>query len=214
MILRRVACGISAVLAIGGLTACTSDPPEDKAPVIAPGKPGDPVSTVPPGQVSAPPVAPANANDIEYMKRMIEHHQQAIEMAQLAPERAGAEQVKLVADRIAAAQGPEIQAMNAWLKKHGQPTVAPGAHGGHAGHDPATMPGMATQAQLDALRAAKGAEFDRQFLTLMITHHDGALTMAREVQTKGSDENVQLIADEVIATQTAEINRLRAITVQ
>jgi uncharacterized protein (DUF305 family) len=213
MSMRLLACGLSVVLAIGGLTACTSEPQEEKPPVLAPGKPGDPVSTVPPGQVSAPPVAQPNANDIEYMKRMIEHHQQAIDMSSLAPDRAAGEQIKLVASRIADAQGPEIQAMNAWLKSKGQPTVEPGAHGGHHGHDPSTMPGMATTAQLDALRAAKGADFDRQFLQLMITHHEGALTMAREVQTKGSDESAQLIADDVIATQTAEINRLKAITV-
>lgn len=213
MILRRLACGVSVLLAVCGLTACTGDPPEEKPPVIAPGKPGDPVSTVPPGQVSAPPVKPPNASDIEYVKRMIEHHQQAIDMALLAPDRAAGEQVKLIADRIADAQGPEIQAMNAWLRSVNQPTVTPGEHGGHAGHDPNTMPGMATPAQLDALRAAKGVDFDRLFVQLMITHHEGALTMAEEIQTKGSDERLPLIADEVIATQTPEINRLRAITV-
>lgn len=213
--IMRLACGLSVALATGGLAACTSPPPpEDPAPVLVPGRPGEPASTIPPGQATPAPVTPPNANDIEYMRRMIEHHQQAIEMSVLAPDRAAAENVKLVADRIADAQGPEIEAMNGWLRSHGQPTVEPGAHPGHAGHDAATMPGMATPAQLDALRAAKGADFDKLYLQLMITHHQGALTMAREVQTRGIDERVQLIADEVIATQSAEITRLQALTGQ
>lgn len=205
----RLLCGVVAVATLGGVAACTSTPAEPAAPVIVPGKPGEPARTLSPGEsLPKTPQAPPADADVRYLHNMIAHHQQAIEMARLVPERAAALDVKRVGDRIAASQGPEIEAMNTWLRTHGQPTVDP-EHAGHESHD--GMPGMATPAQLDALRAATGTAFDALFLQLMITHHQGALTMAGEIQLKGKDPRIQEIADEVIAEQTAEINRMRAI---
>nr|BFF00745.1 hypothetical protein GCM10020241_24200 [Streptoalloteichus tenebrarius] len=135
---------------------------------------------------------------------MITHHRQALDMAALAPQRAGDEQVRGLAARISDAQGPEIAAMRAWLERTGQAEQ-------HGGHDHASMPGMATPEQLAALRAASGGEFDRQFLRLMIAHHEGAVTMATDVLTRGVDVFVQEMAQDVIATQTAEITRMRAL---
>jgi uncharacterized protein (DUF305 family) len=198
------------VLTLGGTAACTGAPAEKPAPVIVPGKPGEPASTLAPGQTPGVKQIPANDADIRYMRNMIGHHQQAVDMAKLVPQRAVADEVKRVADRISATQDAEIEMMNSWLRQHGQPTVDP-AHAGHESHDPATMPGMATPAQLDALRAATGTAFDAMFLQLMITHHQGALTMAGEIQTRGADVRIQEIADDVIATQSAEINRMRAL---
>jgi uncharacterized protein (DUF305 family) len=197
------------VTTLGGVAACTGTPAEPAAPVLVPGKPGEPVRTLSPGEsLPKTPQAPPSDAEVRFLHDMIAHHQQAIEMARLGPERAAALDVKRVADRIAASQTPEIEAMNTWLRTHGQPTVDP-AHAGHESHD--GMPGMATPAQLDALRAATGTAFDALFLQLMITHHEGALTMAGEIQLKGKDPRIQEIADEVIATQSAEINRMRAI---
>jgi uncharacterized protein (DUF305 family) len=202
-------CGVAAVTMLGGVAACTGTPAEPAAPVLVPGKPGEPARTLSPGEtLPKTPQAPPSDAEVRFLRDMIVHHQQAIEMARLGPERAAALDVKRIADRIAASQTPEIEAMNTWLRTHGQPTVDP-AHAGHESHD--GMPGMATPAQLDALRAATGTAFDALFLQLMITHHEGALTMAGEIQLKGKDPRIQEIADEVIAVQSAEINRMRAI---
>ncbi|BFO19435.1 hypothetical protein SHKM778_58230 [Streptomyces sp. KM77-8] len=112
---------------------------------------------------------------------MIEHHAQALVMTELAPDRAESKKIVKLAERIGAAQGPEIEAMKAWLKSHDKAE----RDEGHA-HDHATMPGMATQAQLKQLSAADGAAFDQLFLTLMITHHQGAITMATEVKGRAT----------------------------
>ena len=106
------------------------------------------------------------------------------------------------AERIAAGQKPEIEAMKGWLKSYGKPLKA-------ERHEHATMPGMATQAQLKKLRAADGKAFDRLFLTLMTTHHQGAITMATDVKGQGNNIRVEEMADEVIAQQTSEITRMR-----
>jgi uncharacterized protein (DUF305 family) len=98
--------------------------------------------------------------------------------------------------------------MNRWLSQHAVPTVNPNAPHGHGG-DGGEMPGMATPEQLDALDKAKGAAFDKLFLELMITHHEGALTMADEVRKNGVDVRVQEIADDVTAEQSDEIRRMR-----
>jgi uncharacterized protein (DUF305 family) len=199
-----------ALSAVTGLTACTDQPGTgtENAPVIVPGKPGEPARTIPRDQVSAPPAVPPNEADLRYVQDMIVHHQQAVEMARLVPERGSDERVKRLADRIGGTQGPEIAMMNAWLRANGKPTVEP-VPTGHGEHT--TMPGMATPAQLDTLRAARGPTFDRAFLELMIAHHQGALTMAGRVQTAGADVRVQEMADEVIATQRDEINIMRGM---
>jgi uncharacterized protein (DUF305 family) len=211
MILRGVVCWCTAVVAMVGLAACTEEPPEsaNQAPVILPGGPGEPAKTIPPGEATPIPQAPPNDADFEFMRRMIVHHQQAILMTGLVPERASADNVKKIASRIGDSQKPEIAAMNGWLHEHGQPTIDPAEHGQHS--SPAGMPGMATNAQLDELRAARGTDFDTRFLRLMIAHHEGALTMARAVQTSGRDVRVQELADEVIAIQSDEISNMRAM---
>jgi uncharacterized protein (DUF305 family) len=138
---------------------------------------------------------------------MIVHHSQALEMTALVPTRAGSSQVERLADRISAAQLPEINAMKGWLKTHGgseQPQEQE--------HDHAAMPGMATEAQLKELRAAKGKAFDELFLKLMITHHDGAITMATDVLAQGNNIQVEEMANDVIAQQTSEINRMRELS--
>ena len=124
-------------------------------------------------------------------------------MAALVPERAASASVKGIAARIADSQRVEIEAMGSWLRQH---------HAEHAAHEVmGPMPGMATPAQLDELKSASGTAFDALFLRLMITHHEGALTMSHEVQAKGSDQRVQELADEVIAVQSGEIDRMKGI---
>ncbi|MGW1768309.1 DUF305 domain-containing protein [Streptomyces sp. NPDC002073] len=176
------------------------------AKVIAPGKPGETARTLTPQEAAAElPDDSPNAADHAYVRRMIEHHRQALTMSALAPDRAASAQVKRLAERISAAQKPEIGAMEGWLAAH------PGVPGPGAGHDHAAMPGMATGQQLDRLRAARGKEFDRQFLALMISHHTGALTMAGEALSGGNNVAVEEMATDVLAQQTAEISRMRAM---
>lgn len=208
---RHVMAGLSAVLAVGLLAACSTGtpPPANPGPVIVPGKPGEEASTIPPGEATGIPVTPPNDADVGFIQNMIVHHQQAVWMADLAPERASSRDVKELADRIRDVQGLEIDMMNRWLSQHSVPTVDPTApEHGHGG-DHASMPGMPTREQLEELENARGTDFDRLWLRLMIAHHEGALTMARQVQNSGVDVRVQEIADGVIAEQTDEIQRMR-----
>jgi len=195
-----------AALALGG---CDSDADPKSASgsgpsVLAPGKPGEANRTLSAQDAEeqrADDDTP-NSADVSYARMMIEHHTQALELTELAPDRAESARLKALAERISAAQGPEIAAMRAWLKEYDQPEKGDG-------HTHATMPGMATEAQLKKLRAAKGKAFDELFLTLMITHHQGAITMATEVKGQGNNIRIEEMADDVVAQQTSEINRMR-----
>ncbi|MFD5911359.1 DUF305 domain-containing protein [Streptomyces massasporeus] len=195
-----------AVLAAGG---CDSGPDRGQAAadgpaVIAPGKPGEANRTLSAEEAADqnPENDSPNSADVSYARMMIEHHSQALVMTELAPKRAESKDVKRIAERIAAGQKPEIEAMKGWLKSYGKPLKA-------GRHEHATMPGMATQAQLKKLRAAGGKAFDHLFLTLMTTHHQGAITMATDVKGQGNNIRVEEMADEVIAQQTSEITRMR-----
>ncbi len=205
---RLVTIGVGGLLAIGALAGCTSEPPPpptNSAPVIVPGKPGEEASTIAPGEASVVEQPGPNDADKRFVQDMIVHHQQAVYMSGLAPQRAASSDVKGLASRIHDVQGPEIDMMNRWLSQHAVPTVKPNAPHGHGG---APMPGMATAEQLDALKNAKGESFDRLFLQWMIAHHRGALTMADEVRRNGVDIRVQEIADDVTAEQSDEIRRM------
>ncbi|MFI8962467.1 DUF305 domain-containing protein [Streptomyces sp. NPDC053493] len=208
-----------AALAVLALSACESGPDpasgtDKSAPkaagsggpgIVAPGRPGEAAKRVSPEEAARlMPDERPNGADFAYVQMMIEHHQQALTMTALAPERVRSAQVRKVAERIAAAQGPEIGAMEGWLKNNGGPRP-------QSGHDHHTMPGMATEAQLAELRAAKGEAFDRLFLKLMITHHQGAVEMAADVLSQGNNVLVEEMANDVIAQQTAEINRMRGL---
>ncbi|MFD7320440.1 DUF305 domain-containing protein [Streptomyces sp. NPDC059875] len=216
MLNRRIRGAVAVALsvaAVWALAACESAP-DESAPqskgstgpaVVAPGKPGEPARKISPAEASRLlPDDKPNAADFTYAQMMIVHHRQALTMTGLAPQRAGSTQIKKLAERIAAAQKPEIDAMDGWVKSNGGPRE-------QSGHDHHTMPGMATEAQLAQLREAKGAAFDELFLKLMITHHEGAVTMAAEVLGQGNNVLVEEMANDVIAQQTAEINRMRSM---
>jgi uncharacterized protein (DUF305 family) len=208
---QRVGAALGAVLALGLLAACSDPPPppSNPGPVIVPGKPGEEARTIPPGQATG--IAPQEPNDADktFVQNMIVHHEQAVWMADLAPDRASSRDVKEMASRISDVQGLEIDAMNGWLSQHSIPTVNPTAPDHHTGGDHASMPGMATQEQLQRLQNAKGKDFDTLWLQLMIAHHQGALTMANDVRQHGVDVRVQEIADDVVAEQTDEIQRMQ-----
>ncbi|MEU3147891.1 MULTISPECIES: DUF305 domain-containing protein [unclassified Streptomyces] len=210
-----VATGLVA-LAVLGITGCDSDT-DDAGPasaggpsVIAPGEPGGQNRTLSAEEAAELRVEDDSPNsaDVSYSRMMIEHHSQALEMTELVPDRAESTKIVKLAERIAASQQPEIKAMEGWLTRHGKSKEADGhSHG----HDHATMPGMATPGQLKNLRAAEGKAFDQLFLTLMITHHEGAIAMATEVKSEGNNIQVEEMADDVVAQQTSEITRMRSL---
>ncbi|MFF1461946.1 DUF305 domain-containing protein [Streptomyces sp. NPDC058330] len=200
----------AAVLALGGCDADGGDgEAAEKAAgpaVVAPGRPGEPARTLSPDEaVKAAANDSPNSADFRYARMMIEHHKQAVVLTGLVPERASSTSVKRLAERIAAGQQPEIGAMEGWLTNNG------GDEREAEAHDHSAMAGMATEAQLKELRAARGEEFDQLFLTLMITHHQGAITMATEALSDGNNVLIEEMAGDVLAQQTVEIDRMRAL---
>ncbi|MFG2062373.1 DUF305 domain-containing protein [Micromonospora sp. NPDC048871] len=176
--------------------------PDSTAPVLMPGRPGEAARTAPANEVSALPRDPHNNADVRFMTMMIPHHEQALVMARLVAERAENEKLERMAERMLAAQEPEIKYMETWLAERGLNRNSGGDHR----H---TMSGMQTAEALNRLTAARGAEFDRMFVTMMTEHHEGAIKMAEEVLVLGSDRLVNELASSVIVEQNVEINRMR-----
>ncbi|WP_162799225.1 DUF305 domain-containing protein [Nocardioides sp. 616] len=181
-------------------------------PVVRPGLPGEPAKSG--GAVTTEEPAPWNHSDIAFVQMMIPHHAQALEMSRLAPERAENRQVRGLAERIEAAQAPEILLMASWLEEQNidVPSAAEDPldydHGAH-GHD--GMEGMLTPRELKELAAARGRAFDRLYLSSMIRHHEGALMMADRVAVDGSALLVRELAADVASGQSAEIGRMQEL---
>ncbi|MCA2222500.1 DUF305 domain-containing protein [Nonomuraea aurantiaca] len=146
-----------------------------------------------------------NDADVMFAQMMIPHHQQAVEMADLAETRASDKEVKELAAKIKAAQDPEIQTMRGWLAEWGKPLPTGGMDQG-MGHD---MPGMMSEADMKKLEDAKGAAFDRQFAELMIAHHNGAITMARTEQSQGSNPEAKELAKTIENAQQTEVAQMK-----
>lgn len=174
-----------------------------EAPVIVPGSPGAPARTASPGERIGQAPAAAVAADVRFAEGMIPHHRQALEMASLVQARTRTRTVRSFARRIAATQTPEIRAMTGWLRELGRTPPDAHTHADAAGY------GMATQKELNALRAARGTAFDRLFLQLMTRHHEGALRMADEQLASGADQRMRLLAKDVYSGQSIEIARMR-----
>lgn len=154
-----------------------------------------------------------NPADVEFINMMIPHHFQAIVMSDMAPSRAGDSRVRNLASRIAVEQDLEIAMMQGWQGWNGLPVTNPQqAYEAMLGM-PAMLEqmGMATPEELDQLSASQGNAFDVMFLQLMITHHQGAIDMAVEVMTYGSDFYVQQMANEMLAAQYMQILQMEAI---
>ena len=184
----------------------------------------------------APPAASAehNAADLAFAQQMIVHHQGAVEMADLAPGRAANQQVKDLAARIKAAQAPEIEQMTGWLTLWGAAMTTSAAasssddgmggmdHGGMSGMGEdgemssgagtaMAMPGMMSDAQMQELTGATGADFDRLFLQLMIMHHQGAIEMSDTEIAQGSNPAALALAESIKTSQTAEITEMQQL---
>ena len=213
----RLSAPLLAVALAATLTACSADEPQAVAapepsvtytadvPVLVPGSPGEEPDVVAPGEQGAMPNPDLYSDaDVEFVTAMVPHHAQALEMAELAPDRDADDRVRAMAERIAAGQGPEIAVLQAWLADHGLPKADADADHGH------DMQGMVTGEQMTQLLAADGEQFDRLFLTRMIAHHEGALEMANRLG-QGTHPLVMDMAKDVSATQSVEITRMQEV---
>jgi uncharacterized protein (DUF305 family) len=183
--------------------------------IVQPGAPGQPSKTLPPSTRAVLP--PPSHADVAFMQGMIMHHSQAVEMTALIASHTGNYDLQSLGARIRSSQADEIAFMKRWLAARGEPTSMPKT--GHAGMDMSRdamppMPGMLTRAQMDALRNANGADFDRLFLTGMIQHHGGALTMVKDLfdtAGAGQDAGVFNFATDADNTQRAEIRIMQSM---
>ncbi|MFI6009520.1 DUF305 domain-containing protein [Streptomyces sp. NPDC051243] len=202
-LIRRAALAATATTAALVLAACGGDGGSDTA---AGAKTSSPASA------DAATTGAHNDQDVTFAQGMIPHHQQALEMAELAADRASSAQVKDLAARIQKAQDPEIKTMSGWLESWGEdvPSAAPGMdHSGHSGGS--GMAGMMDKEDMDKLSKASGKDFDTMFLTMMVEHHEGAVEMAEAEKSKGSYGPATELADAVITAQTAEIEEMNKL---
>jgi uncharacterized protein (DUF305 family) len=156
------------------------------------------------------------AADIHFMDGMIAHHAQALLMAGWAPSHGASPSVRTLTERIINAQQDEIAGMQKWLRDRRQPVPEPNPHGMMMKMDgmehAMLMPGMLTESQLKQLDQARGKEFDRLFLTFMIQHHQGAVTMVKDLfDTNGAAQEITVfkLASDISADQTTEIERMQ-----
>jgi uncharacterized protein (DUF305 family) len=183
--------------------------------VVQPGAPGKPSKTLPPSTKGTLP--PPSQADVEFMQGMIMHHSQAVEMTALIPSHTENKDLRLLGARISSSQSDEISFMRRWLAARGESTsmAMPGMPDmDKSGKPMALMPGMLTPEQMEALRQAKGAEFDHLFLTGMIQHHNGALIMVKELfDTAGAGQEADLFnfATDVDSGQRAEIRIMQSM---
>lgn len=157
-----------------------------------------------------------NAADIAFAQGMIPHHRQAVEMAELAPDRAQSAEVKKLAAAIKKAQDPEIKTLSGWLTSWGENVPAEEATEEEAtDHSTSTSThgagGMMTAEDMDELRKASGAAFDTAFMEMMIEHHEGAVAMAETEQADGSYAPAKKMAGQIISSQTAEIDQMNEL---
>ncbi len=193
-----------------GVTLALGQP----APIVQPGAPGKATKMVAPekAMLSAQRLA---EGDVIFMQGMIHHHAQAVEMVDLLRTRGASRDLLAFGERITISQSDEIRFMKEWLMERGKPVAMAHDHAAHmAGGGMPLMPGMLTVEQMDTLAKAKGAAFDRLFLTGMMQHHEGALVMVDElfdIPGAGQDPVMFDFATDIDNTQRAEIEIMRGM---
>src|SRR5881394_734238 len=202
---------MKSILAVVVLAACATSTPSVRSAAPAP--------AAAPAPRRAPP--PATAADIHFFSGMIRHHAQAVLMAGWAPSHDAGESLRALCERIVVGQRDEIALASRWLRARNEPV--PETDAAHdmmpnmanmanmASMDHMLMPGMLTADQLGQLDRARGPEFDRLFLTFMIQHHQGAITMVNELFAAGGGEEevAYKLASDIFADQTTEIDRMQ-----
>lgn len=214
---RTVAVAASALAAVVALSACGNATKTAATSTAS-------ASAVASSTTSAPANPAHNDADVWFTQHMIPHHQQAIEMSDTILAKQGIDpRVVTLANQIKAAQGPEIQQMQGWLRLWGAPEMpmTPGDMGnmpgmpGMPGHD--DMPGMGmgsgmmSPADMTALQNAQGVAASKLFLTQMVSHHQGAITMSQKEITTGQDQAVIALAKSITESQRKEIDQMNAI---
>jgi uncharacterized protein (DUF305 family) len=181
--------------------------------IVQPGAPGEGTKTLSAAEFSeigAPTFVDA---DVLFMQGMIHHHAQALRMTALVPKQSAAAELPVLAERMDLTQTAEIEQMQRWLSDRGQdvPVLHKAHHHAHGVGAGLMMPGMLTEAQLRLLERTRGKKFDELFLTFMIHHHQGALTMVRELYAAngGRESESDAFARHVEADQRIEIDRMQ-----
>lgn len=205
------------LLAASGALAQQSSSPSSSGAIVQPGAPGQPSKSLSPASVSLSPKKPFGP-DVEFMQGMIMHHSQAVEMVALLRTRGKNPELKAFGEKITLSQSDEIRYMKDWLLTRGQPTTMQMDHSKMTPEQMKNMnmlmPGMLTPKQMNELAKAKGARFDHLFLTGMIQHHGGALTMVDDLMhTPGAGQDPILFdfATDIDNTQRAEIKIMQAM---
>lgn len=194
-------------------------------PIVQPGAPGQATRSLSVAEASDIADTSYSPEDVRFMQAMIPHHQQAVVMADLVADRTNNADLLDIAGRINASQSDEITFMQDWLSARGEAAPSAGdeheGHSGHAGHgmhDAEAMAamGMATDEQLEELRASNGLAFDKLFLELMIRHHEGAVNMVTDLLLKPGSAYDPVLFDftsDIVNDQTAEVERMNGILV-
>jgi uncharacterized protein (DUF305 family) len=183
-------------------------------PIIQPGAPGESARALNADEAIAIASTSYSSADAQFMQDMIPHHHQALEMAALAADRTNRQELIDVAGRINSSQEDEIEFMQSWLRERGEHVPEPTAH--DAMHTTHKMAGMATPEQMAELAASNGIDFDRLFLKLMITHHEGAVTMVEELLKQPGaayDPVLFEFVTDVTNSQSTEIERMNVLLV-
>jgi uncharacterized protein (DUF305 family) len=191
---RRVAAALAALTVALFVSSCSSpasdghtDHPHSDEPVIT----GQP--------------AGYNADDVAFATNMIPHHQQAVDLSAMVPDRSTNAALVALAEQISAAQQPEINVMKVFLVQWNE---NPDSNSGHAGHGNA-MQGMVDQATMTKLESLNGQEFDKLWLESMISHHQGAIEMAKAEIANGDNVDAKSLAKNIVTTQEAEIGQMK-----
>ncbi|WP_214106427.1 DUF305 domain-containing protein [Acrocarpospora catenulata] len=204
---------VPALAAMALLAACSEATPEaspttsapavsSAAPTPTPDAPSPTPSPVPESPTPDAVITPEkgyNEADIQFAASMIPHHLQAFDLTQLAATRAGDQWVRDLASRIYGQLDPEVRTLKNWLDEWGAEPL-PRDH---------KLPGGVSRADLEKLAATSGPAFDRRFLTLMIDHHEGALTLAKAEQAEGASAAAKAMAGGIVTSQEAEIKEMK-----
>jgi uncharacterized protein (DUF305 family) len=146
-----------------------------------------------------------NADDVAFATNMIPHHQQAVESSAMVPDRSTNAELIALAQQISAAQQPEIDVMKVFLVQWNENPDDNSGHGGHGN----TMQGMVDAAAMTKLESLNGAEFDKLWLESMVSHHQGAIEMAKAEIANGDNVDAKTLAKNIVATQEAEIGQMK-----
>lgn len=202
--------GTMLALSLGGCAANTTAAPEVTTSIpAATATASTPADAQPTNDSSEGISEEHNDADVTFAQMMTIHHQGALEMSELAAQQATSSDVKDVAATIEAAQLPEIQLMQGWLTAWGEP-LEPSGHAGmdHGGMD---MDGMSQEQVMTELQQKTGADFDNQFLSSMIAHHEGAVVMAEEELRDGNNSQALELARVIIDAQETEIQQMQQL---